>query len=182
MTASKDFSEIQEAARLLSLLLERGVKTETSVPHGSETIAKGPVAIPAAKTSTYVRISADTTVSRGDRLATALEVLCKRGNFSGAVIADAQGLPLAVYNSPVSAEALAAFTSVLGTAIDKAGHLLNQPDADNISMDIDYADKVVLRRFTCEGRQYYLMVICSQTTDERSEIELSLEQIVSMLS
>ena len=52
--------------------------------------------------------------------------------------------------------------------------MLDQHEADNISMDINYTDKVVLRRFTVKGLQYYLMIVCPQAVDERSDDELSL--------
>lgn len=170
MTTPKDFSEIQEAAKLLSGLLHPGQDI---------TAVKG--AVPAAPERPQELDKAEATGFRGDRLEKALQVMCKRGDFTGAVIADFSGLPIAVYNSPVGTNALAAFTSVLGTALEKAARLLDQHEADNISMDINYADKVVLRRFNVEGLQYYLMVICPQNVDERSEIELSLEQIISIL-
>ncbi|MHB8881537.1 MAG: hypothetical protein ACYC69_08545 [Thermodesulfovibrionales bacterium] len=175
MTMPKDFSEIQEAARLLSSLLLPEKGTGPSGRTGAEP------ALP-AKPAPREQDKAGTTGFRGDRIEEALQVMCKRGDFAGAVIADFTGLPIAAYNSPVGTDAMAAFTSVLGTALEKAAHLLDQHEADNISMDINYADKVVLRRFRVEGLQYYLMVICPQNVDERGEIELSLEQIISMLS
>jgi predicted regulator of Ras-like GTPase activity (Roadblock/LC7/MglB family) len=175
MTTQKDFSEIQEAAKLISVLLRHEHQTATSAASGSDTALQEKIPAPE-------QLKPETTGFRGDRIEKALQVMCKRGDFTGAVIADVSGLPIAAYNSPVSTNALAAFTSVLGTALEKAAHLLEQNGADNISMDINYADKVVLRRFNIKGLQYYLMVICPQNIDERSEIELSLEQIITILS
>lgn len=183
MKTPTDFSEIKEAAGLLSRLLGPVEKTG-----GHESAAAGKegtdetAAVDVASSPDIAAATAERSGSRGDRIENALEVLCRRGGFKGAVIADTGGLPLAVYNSPVGANALAAFTSVLGSALEKAGHLLEQHGADNISMDINYADKVVLRRFSVEGFQYYLMIICPQNIDERSEIELSLEQMIAILS
>lgn len=173
MTTPKDFSEIQEAAKLLSSLLKPGHNTDGGI--GTEYARS-------EKLQEEERIKAEATGFRGDRIEKTLQVMCKRGDFTGAVIADFSGLPIAAYNSPVGTNALAAFTSVLGTALEKAAHLLDQHEADNISMDINYIDKIVLRRFNIEGLQYYLMVICPQNVDERSEIELSIEQIISILS
>ncbi len=175
MTTSKDFSEIQEAAKLLSNLLQ----AEHAAAHPATQMAEHALREkPVAREHKRV----ETEGFRADRIDNALEILCRRGGFIGAVIADSNGLPLAVYNSPVAANAIAAFTSVLGSALEKAGRLLNQHGADNISMDINYSDKVVLRRFSVKELPYYLMVICPQNIDEREEIELSIEQIIKILS
>lgn len=176
MKTSKDFSEIQEAAQLLSAILREEAETP------AEKSAPAPEVKPEAAPPPAARpIAAEKGAFRGDQLENAIELMCRRGNFSGAVVADENGLPLAVFNSPVGTDAIAAFTSVLGAALEKASRLLEQHGADNISMDINYADKVVLRRFTVSELTYFLMVICPQNVDERSEIELSIEQIVSIL-
>jgi len=108
--------------------------------------------------------------------------MCQRASLIGAVVADDSGLPLALHNSPVQSEALAAFTSVLADALDTAGRLLGEHRADNISLDVNYTDKAVLRRFQVKGGRYSIMVICSQEIDPRSELELSIDQMRSILS
>jgi hypothetical protein len=118
---------------------------------------------------------------RGDQLENILYGMCKRGGFSCAVVADRQGLTLGGYNSPIDMEILAAFTTVLGEAISKAGRFLDQHEANNISLDINYADKAVVRQFTLAGNPFFIMIICPQNVDERSEVELSLAQIVTLL-
>lgn len=107
--------------------------------------------------------------------------MCKRGGFIGAVVADHKGLALADFNTPVSTDAIAACSSVLGSAIEKVSRLLEQQGANNISLDINYVDKVALRHFEIDLLPYYLMVVCPQQVDERSEIEVSIEQITSIL-
>lgn len=123
-----------------------------------------------------------TMIYRGDRLEYILSSMCKRGGLIGAVVADAKGLPLSDFNSPVGGEILAAFTSVLGSALERAATLLGESGAEVISMDINYTDKIVLRRFPVAGEHYFLLVICPQTLDERTEIELSIEQITTVLT
>jgi len=118
---------------------------------------------------------------RGDRLENLLIAMCRRGGFSGAVVSDGTGLPLAVHNSPVDSDRIAAFTSILGDALAKAGLFLEQHGAEYISMDINLVDKVVVRRFSYDGMEMYLLVLCSQAMDERAEVEMSIEQIVSIL-
>ncbi len=118
---------------------------------------------------------------RGDRLENLLFSMCRRGGFSGAVVSDRTGLPLAVYNSPVDGDTIAAFTSVLGDTLVKAGTFLGQHDAEYISMDINQMDKVVVRRFAFNGMEMFLMVLCPQEMDERAEMEVSIGQILSIL-
>lgn len=119
---------------------------------------------------------------RGDKLQYILSSLCKRGGFIGAVVADHKGLPLADFNSPVGGDILAAFTSVLGNALERGAMLLGESGADIISMDINYTDKVVLRRFAVRGEPYFLMGVCAQPVEERTELELSIEQLIAVLS
>ncbi len=118
---------------------------------------------------------------RGDRLENLLFSMCRRGGFSGAVVSDRTGLPLAVYNSPVDGDTIAAFTSVLGDTLVKAGTFLGQHDAEYISMDINQTDKVVVRRFAFDEMEMFLMVLCPQDMDERAEVEVSIGQILSIL-
>ncbi len=76
---------------------------------------------------------------------------------------------------------VSAFTIVLWDALTKAAKLLDQPDPHNISMDINYTDKVVLRRFSINEIPSFRMVTCSQELDERGEIELPIDQIAGIL-
>ncbi|MBU1232975.1 MAG: hypothetical protein KKD01_16730 [Proteobacteria bacterium] len=118
---------------------------------------------------------------RGDQLENVLYGMCQRGGFQGAAVADEQGLALAIYNSPVEGDVLAAFTTVLGEAIGKAGRFLEQHDANNISLDINFIDKAVVRQFSLGDNSFYILVICGQEIDERSEIELSIKQVTAIL-
>lgn len=112
-----------------------------------------------------------------DTLEKVLSGMCKRGGFKGAVIADRDGLPIAVYNSPVNEEILAAYSTILGESLEKAATFLNQPDANNISLDINIVDKIVLRKFNINKNTYYIMVILAQNIDERAEVEILISQI-----
>ena len=119
---------------------------------------------------------------RSDQMASILRNMCKRGGFSGALVADRGGLPLADFNCPVELEMMAALGSILGESLEHAARLLQRPDANNLSLDINYVDKIVLRTFEFERLPYHLLVICPQAVDERSEVELSIEQIQNVLS
>jgi hypothetical protein len=67
-------------------------------------------------------------------------------------------------------------------SLEQAADLLQRPEANNLSVDINYVDKIVLRTFRFENLPYHLLVICPQAIDERSEVELSIEQIQGVLS
>lgn len=119
--------------------------------------------------------------SKGGRLEEILESMCLRGDFQGAVVADEGGLAVAEFRCPVESEAVAACSSVLGGAMQRAGRLLEQPDVSHLSMDINYVDKVVLRQFKLDTEIYYLLVICPQQVDERSEVEVTIDRISGVL-
>ena len=144
-----------------------------------------PTPAPTADTTPDISIEppeASETLYRGDQLEGCLHALCNRGGLSGAMIADDNGFAVAAYNSPVESEVFAALASVLGQTIDKAVFFLGQQDANNISLDVNYADKVVVRKFTVADNPFYLIIVCPQHIDERSEVELSIEQIKSILA
>jgi predicted regulator of Ras-like GTPase activity (Roadblock/LC7/MglB family) len=158
-----DSSEIKEAAALFKEILARPSRPPVSPAGSPDTETQ-----PGAK-------------HRGDRLEKELVSLCNRGEFSGAVLADINGLPLAVHNSPVGDDILAASTSVLAESLEKTNRLLDQPNVNNISIDINYMDKIVLRKFFIDREPYFLMIISPQHVDERAEVELSITHITSIL-
>ncbi len=161
-----DSSEIQEAAVLFKDLLKDFALPRSAV-------------ITDLYTGTGEQVSPH--LYRGDLLEEALVSMCRRGDFTGAVLTDNNGLPLAIYNSPMEADALAAFTSILGRSLEETGRLFDQSDANNISIDINYIDKVVLRKFLVNDEPYFLMVISPQEVDVRAELELSINHISAIL-
>lgn len=184
-----DSSEILEAARLVGDLLGTGTPVreaakECVVPQVAAPPLPAPQSLPEATTPPPPPPAADLEALRyrEEKLDQTLAAMCRRGNFTGAVVADNKGFLLAVHNSPVESDAIAAFTSVLGEALEKAGRFLGEHGADSISMDINYTDKLALRRFRIGEIPYFLMVLCPQEIDEKGEVELSLEQIVAILT
>lgn len=163
MTSVKDYSEIRQAAQLLVGLMGAAQPQAVVAPAPGEPTSPG------------------ASATRSDQLEHVLTLLCQRGGFTGAIIADAHGLQLAGFNTPLRGDALAAFTTVLGGAIEKAATLLQEHDANNISLDINYTDKLVLRRFRIGELAAYLMILCPQHVDERSEIELSIDEVIRVL-
>ncbi len=111
-----------------------------------------------------------------------LRELCEKNDYYGAMLADEMGFPLAAYNCPISSEALAAFTSVLGDSIEKAESILELEDANNITLEINESDKVALRRFNALNSTYFLLVICPQAAVFPGLIELAISEIIAKLT
>ena len=120
-------------------------------------------------------------LSRAERLEDVLIQLCRRAGAGGAVLADEAGLPLAAYNSPVDHESVAALTSILGDSLRHAGRLLQRRDINHISLDVDYEDRMVLRRFAGAGTTFYLVALCPQALDDRAEMELTSVQLIEII-
>lgn len=191
-------SEIAEAARLVRELLAGGKGAVQSAPPAAEpapSVAATPP-IPPPQVVTPPVVAAPSSVAaadpaplpegqpvyREDRLQGVLETMCRRGGFSGALITDSKGFPLASHGAAANSDAIAAFSSVLGETLRKAGTFLGHQGADCISIDLDYSEKLSLHRFALGNAPYYLMILCPQDTDERSEVAVSLEQVAAILS
>ncbi|MDH3346662.1 MAG: ParA family protein [Desulfobulbaceae bacterium] len=118
----------------------------------------------------------------GTKLDTIISGMCERNNFHGAVVADEMGFPLVDYKSPISSDALAAFTSVLEDTLQKAGSILELPEANNISMDINENDKLLLRKFEVLNSTYYLLTLCPLEVEPLGEMEVAVAAIRIELS
>lgn len=117
----------------------------------------------------------------GDQLETLLTNLCHQSGFQSAIVADNQGLPIGGYNTPTSIDSLAAFSSVMGSVIDRVPYFFDQSDANNVSIDINFMDKAVVRKFQIDDSPFFLLILCPQEIDERAYIELFSDQIVEVL-
>ncbi len=132
-------------------------------------------------TETYEELSLSSEINDATFLKKSLSGMCKRGGFHGAVLADFDGLPISAFNSPVSDEILAVYSSILGESIEKAASMLDQPYANNISLDINTMDKIILRKFTPKKTSYFLLIVSPQNIDERAEIEITINQVSQIL-
>lgn len=198
-------SELGRAAALLAELREAGLLLTSSRPSPSrtspmaapETAVPPPRVAPASLAVAPARPVAPAAaiapphpapaaqrqpVYRAERVRQLLADMCKRGGFSGAVLADRSGLALAEFNSPLDVDSLAAFASVVGGTLEQAEKLLGKRDANNLALDINYVEKIVVRRFTLALQPAFLLLICPQSIDERSEVELSIDLIVAVLA
>lgn len=195
-------SELGRAAALLAELREAGLLLTSSRPVAppapqravaplrsvappSAMAAPRPVAPPAAsepRLQAAPPAAPRQPIYRAERVRQLLADMCKRGGFSGAVLADRSGLALAEFNSPLDVDALAAFASVVGGTLEQAEKLLGKRDANNLALDINYVEKIVVRRFILAQQPAFLLLICPQSIDERSEVELSTDLIVAVLA
>lgn len=125
---------------------------------------------------------ASRSATRGDRLRQTLERLCARAHLRGAAVADAHGLPLASHDFPYSVDAIGALASVMGEAMAKVQSVTRDGEAVSVAIDIGFADKLVARRFGSEDETYFILAVCPQDLDERGELELSIEEIRSVVA
>ncbi|HIJ79799.1 MAG: ParA family protein [Desulfobulbaceae bacterium] len=116
-----------------------------------------------------------------DFLGGILKKMCGAGGFYGAIVADAMGFALADFNSPVAVDTLAAFSSVLGDVLAKAGGMLEQEKANNISMDMNDTDKIVLRSFVVHDSVFYLLAVCPQEVNAPGEMQAAVTAIIDVL-
>jgi len=119
--------------------------------------------------------------TRQDRLDAVLGAACSRGGFTGAALADASGLLLSLAKSPVAPARLEGLTAVLSETLERVARLWEGPRPDNLSLDVDYSDKLVFRTFQVDSRAYCLMVFCAQEVDERSELELAVGAVTQVI-
>ncbi len=118
---------------------------------------------------------------RADQLTTLLADMAARAGFDQVVLSDDTGLPLAAYGSEGGETVLSALAAVLGDALSRVGNYLETEKGESITVDVGYADKLVLRRFDFAAGTFYVIVLCSQDIDERSELELSVDSIRQIL-
>ncbi|TKB06106.1 hypothetical protein [Desulforhopalus sp. IMCC35007] len=199
----KNSSELTESAKLISDLLIHiseslpydvfhdvcppGGQSEVveNVPLFADTFPQPPARQEKEKRDQPVAVVEDRDISdsgfMGDKLENLLAKLCQQSGFQSATVADEQGLPIGGVNTPVDLNVLAAFSSVLGGVIDKVPYFLEQHNANNISVDINYVDKAVVQKFLIGEVPFFLLIICSQDIDERAYIELFSDQITRLL-
>ncbi len=191
-------SELAAAAAFLAELREAGLLLTSHRPPASAVAPSRPVegrgramqelppaaARPAAPSGSHSPPPAarPQPVYRAERVRQLLADMCKRGGFSGAVLADRSGLAVAEFNAPLDLDSLAAFASVAGETLDQAERLLGKREANNLTLDINYVEKIVVRRFILAQQPAFLLLVCPQSIDERSEVELSVDLIVGVLS
>ena len=153
MQRLRDSSELKEAAGLLDDMLRQHLAYQTSA-----------------------------TARRGERLAASLRLMCERAGFRGAMVLDADGLPLAVHEPAFAPESVAALSVVLGGALQRAAQMLGTGGLSHMSIDINYEDKLVFRRFEAGGGDYHLVAVTPQESDERAEVELSIDQLSHIIA
>lgn len=197
--ATWDFSELDEAAKLLRDLLQRhvsaGVPGAPAAPAGPAPRSgagrapgqRGPPPMPADARQPAARAMPPAepvppAAHRAGRLVWALSNLCRRTGFNSAAIADDAALPMAAHECPGGAERFAAFTTVLGVAGNLARDLLQQQQMSALSIEVDTARKIVLRKFDVGATHYYLFILGPKAVDGQPDIDQAIAFIQQTLS
>lgn len=186
--ATWDFSELDEAARLLRDLLQRNVSAGPAARPGVARAPgqRGPPPMPPdARSPGGMRGPAEAVpmpAHRSGRLALALSNLCRRSGFNAAVIADDSALPIAAHECPGGAERFAAFTTVLSGASKLARELLQQPQLHWLALEVEAARKIIVRRFEVASAPYYLLVLGPKAVDGHHDIDQTIALVQQMMS
>ncbi len=112
-----------------------------------------------------------------DHLLNILKEITHLGGFTGAVLTDAQGLPLAIFQCPFSHDAVAAIVALMSHPLEKVASILSVHEINQVAMDMGYTDQLVLRKFKIKHHCFYFMIICSQSQNPRDEMELYSQQL-----
>ncbi len=168
---------------------EASTKTQGPTDRATAPLAAPPGRTRQARAKTRDRSSAvrrthaaiEAASYRSDKLSVLLADMAARAGFDQVVLSDGAGLPLAAYAAPSEGAVLSALASILGEALERVGEYLEKEKGESISVDVGYADKLVLRRFDFAAGTFYITVLCGQDVDERSELELSVDEIRSIL-
>jgi hypothetical protein len=167
-----EFPEIGITANLL-----RGIMERRPVP-------PGPVdpATPAPEVALAQDEAPLDPGTRAGRMEAILRGLCGRPGVRGALLADSSGLAMAIHGGPFPAERLAAFSTMLGSALDGAGRLLDSRGADRISLRLSEAETALLARFPCEGLLFHLLVLCLPAVAERVDVRPAVAGLQRVLA
>ena len=131
------------------------------------------------KQQTAFRTSA--SARRGERLVASLRLMCDRAGFRSALVIDGNGLPLAVHEAAFSSESVAALSVVLDASLKRVSQMLGAGELVHLTIDVNYEDKLVFRRFEVAADPYFLVLVAPQDADERAEVELSIDQLANII-
>ncbi len=133
--------------------------------------------------SSLAQSSAAYTLSPGkplsDQLTALLATLCARAGLSGALLADANGLPLATQSC--DAEITAACGALLGQALEQTNRILRGAEAFNLILEFEDSRKLSVRRFLADNTFFYLVSTYLASELERNELDLAITQLVRAL-
>ncbi|OGR02337.1 MAG: hypothetical protein A2511_17390 [Deltaproteobacteria bacterium RIFOXYD12_FULL_50_9] len=108
--------------------------------------------------------------------------LCRKGGFSGALIADEMGLPLATGNLLQDADALSAFATILGESLKQADTILDCKGAVTVSLEVNQVEKIILRKFQTHDSLYYLMVFAPRQAEPSALLNEVVAAIIAAMA
>lgn len=94
-----------------------------------------------------------------NRLEEALNAMNEEGQFSSAVLATTEGLPLAAMSSSRDPEATAAMAALLGGAADRVHEHLALGQADEVNLVDIEGKRLICRYFSHDGQALVLAVV-----------------------
>ena len=190
-----DFSELQEAARLLKKIrpdLESN-QLSAEVQSFQRKISKDRLTIttpqkPSVKSTLSSENNGETETTdyqnlkyTDEKLEHLLKNMCLRGNFSHALLADEDGLTLAEYGQSYQYDKVTALGSILAATLEQGKTLFDSDENVNILLELNLLDMAVLRSFNVKESNFYLLVIAPQEIDVKNEVELSMQKVATLL-
>jgi len=144
---STDFSEISAAAALL-----RGILDPVAAPAAAPADPAPPAVAPLAPAEPGVE------ETHQKRLERALTAVCHRTGATAGLVADGDGFPLASVGSGGAGDAAPVSAAVLGDAAVRAQQVLGADGDPQVSVRLGDGERLVLRRFSCGGRSFNLLL------------------------
>ena len=124
----------------------------------------------------------DQRSSREDKLRHKIRELAQRSRSRIVVLSDDQGLPLVAQGDAIDSERVSAAVTLLGDTLSRVGRIVGRPDAHYVALELSFDERLVVLQFEVQERTYYLFSIGPSDVDIRSELELSIMQVDSILS
>jgi len=141
-----DFSEISAAAALL-----RGIRDPAAAP------AAAPAPAPPA-VAPLAPVEPGVEETHQKRLERELTAVCHRTGATAGLVADGDGFPLASVGPGGAGDAAPVSAAVLGDAAIRAQHVLGAEGDPQVSVRLGDGERLVLRRFSCGGRSFNLLL------------------------
>lgn len=124
----------------------------------------------------YVKVQ-----SRQHRLEQVLSSLCQNDDCTGALLADADGLSLSAYNTPLPGEVLAMFASQCGKTLEKADQLFSSSVPATLKICLGEQEELKLFPFSIKGIRVFLLLFATSADEGSHHIQEAIEKLTTIL-